>query len=414
MLKLLRENRDIRLLFIAQVISYLGDWFTFVALAGLVEDATGSKFLVSLVMVAFSLPSFLASPIAGPAADRYDRKKVLVIVSCCQAIAAFGLITAGDSRIWMVFLFQSSISALAAFIRPASEAALPNLARNPEELAKANSLLGATWGIMLAVGAGLGGLFSQAFGRTAAFLADGISFLIAAALFAAIQTKMQEHRTHQPGDAKRPRMRPLDDMKEALHLAREDKVILALVASKTTFAVGAGIVSQLAVLASDVFKSGDAGRGMLIGVRGIGSGLGPIIGARFVKGNLQKLLFTCGIAGLLFSVFYLGAAVSPNIAIAGICVALAHFGGGAQWTLSSYGLQMRSPDAVRGRVLAGDFAIVTLMLSLSSAASGLLADAVGVRVTIAVFAVTAAFASVSYLVLTKPIRERLRTEQQHP
>ncbi len=414
MLKLLRENRDIRLLFIAQVISYLGDWFTFVALAGLVEDATGSKFLVSLVMVAFSLPSFLASPIAGPAADRYDRKKVLVIVSCCQAIAAFGLITAGDSRIWMVFLFQSSISALAAFIRPASEAALPNLARNPEELAKANSLLGATWGIMLAVGAGLGGLFSQAFGRTAAFLADGISFLVAAALFAAIQTKMQEHRTHQPGDAKRPRMRPLDDMKEALHLAREDKVILALVASKTTFAVGAGIVSQLAVLASDVFKSGDAGRGMLIGVRGIGSGLGPIIGARFVKGNLQKLLFTCGIAGLLFSVFYLGAAVSPNIAIAGICVALAHFGGGAQWTLSSYGLQMRSPDAVRGRVLAGDFAIVTLMLSLSSAASGLLADAVGVRVTIAVFAVTAAFASVSYLVLTKPIRERLRTEQQHP
>jgi len=153
---------------------------------------------------------------------------------------------------------------------------------------------------------------------------------------------------------------------------------------------------------------------MLIGVRGIGSGLGPIIGARFVKGDLQKLLFTCGIAGLLFSVFYLGAAASPNIAIAAICVALAHFGGGAQWTLSSYGLQMRSPDAVRGRVLAGDFAIVTLMLSLSSAASGLLADAVGVRVTIAVFAVTAAFASIGYLVLTKPIRERLRTEQQHP
>ena len=53
MWKLLRENRDIRLLFIAQVISYLGDWFSFVALAGLVEDATGSKFLVSLVMVTF-------------------------------------------------------------------------------------------------------------------------------------------------------------------------------------------------------------------------------------------------------------------------------------------------------------------------------------------------------------------------
>ena len=413
MWKLLRENRDIRLLFSAQVVSYLGDWFTFVALAGLVEDATGSKFLVSLVMVAFSLPAFLASPIAGPTADRYDRRKLLVGVSLLQAVAAIGLVASDGSRIWMAFLFQSSISALAAFIRPASEAALPNLARNDEELAKANSLLGATWGIMLAVGAGLGGIFAQTFGRTAAFVADGITFVVAAILFGAINAKMQEHRTHQAGDAKRPRMRPLDDMKEAVYLARKDTVILALVASKTTFAIGAGIVSQLAVLASDVFKAGDAGRGLLIGVRGVGSGLGPIIAARLVKGNLQRLILVCGLAGLFFSVFYLGAAVSPNIAVAGVFVALAHFGGGAQWTLSSYGLQMRSPDAVRGRVIAGDFAIVTLMLSVSSAVSGLVADAIGVRLTIAIFAIAAAIASIAYLVLTKSIRERLRIEQQH-
>ncbi|MFM8418356.1 MAG: MFS transporter, partial [Actinomycetota bacterium] len=71
MANVLRTNRDLRLLFIAQNLSFMGDWFTFVALAGLVDDATDSKFLVSLVYVAFSLPSFLASPIAGPAADRY-------------------------------------------------------------------------------------------------------------------------------------------------------------------------------------------------------------------------------------------------------------------------------------------------------------------------------------------------------
>jgi len=414
MLKLLRENRDIRLLFFAQTISYLGDWFTFVALAGLVQDATGSKFLVSLVMVAFSLPSFLASPIAGPTADRYDRRKLLVAVSVLQACAAVGLIATNGSRVWLAFVCQSLISALAAFIRPASEAALPNLARNDEELAKANSLLGATWGIMLAVGAGLGGLFAQAFGRTAAFTADVISFLVAGALFASIHGRMQQHKTQQKGDAKRARMKPLSDMREAVHVARQDTVILALIASKTTFAIGAGIVSQLAVLASDVFRGGDAGRGMLIGVRGVGAGLGPIIAARLVKGDLQRLLFVCGVAGLLFSVFYLGVAVSPNIGIAAIFVALAHFGGGAQWTLSSYGLQMRAPDAVRGRVIAGDFAIVTLMLSLSSAASGLLADAIGVRMTIGIFAVVAAMASASYLVLTKSIRERLRIEQQHP
>ena len=53
MLKMLRTNPDLRRIFIAQVISYLGDWFSFVALVGLVDDLTGSSFLVSLVIVSF-------------------------------------------------------------------------------------------------------------------------------------------------------------------------------------------------------------------------------------------------------------------------------------------------------------------------------------------------------------------------
>jgi predicted MFS family arabinose efflux permease len=263
---------------------------------------------------------------------------------------------------------------------------------------------------MLAVGAGLGGVFAQTFGREAAFVADAVSFVIAGVLFSAIRTPMQEERAQRAGGR---RVRPLADMREAVQLARRDSVILALVASKTTFAIGAGIVSQLAVLASDAFKAGDSGRGLLIGARGIGSGLGPLVAARLVKGNLERLLLTCGIAGLLFSGFYLGASISPHIAVAAVLVALAHFGGGAQWVLSSYGLQMRAPDEVRGRVLAGDFAIVTLTLSITSALSGVVSDAIGVRATIAVFAVLAAIAGTIYLVVTTPIRRRLRSEQQH-
>ena len=143
------------------------------------------------------------------------------------------------------------------------------------------------------------------------------------------------------------------------------------------------------------------------------SDLGPIIGSRFVKGNIERLLLICGISGFLFSTFYLGASIAPHIAIAAILIALAHFGGGAQWVLSSYGLQMRAPDDVRGRVLAGDFAIDTLVLSITSAMSGLVSDAIGVRPTIAIFAVAAALAGAVYMVLTTPLRRRLRTELQH-
>ena len=404
MWKMLKTNADMRRVFMAQVISYLGDWFSFVAIIGLVDDLTGSKFLVSLVVVAFSLPSFLASPIAGSMADRFDRRRILVFVSIIQVVAAFGLLFVGNDTVWLAFLAQSTISALAAVISPATEASIPNIARDDNELAIANSLLGSTWGIMLAVGAAIGGVFASVFGRDAAFIANAVSFAVAAILFSRIKTPMQQERDPQ---TQRQRIRPIADMREAITHSRQDPVLMALIFSKTTFAIGAGVVSQLAVLASDVFHGGDAARGLLIGVRGVGTGLGPLIAMRYTRGQLGKVLIICGFASLAFSGFYLVGAWMPTLWLTAIFVMLAHLGGGAQWTLSSYGLQLRSPDHIRGRILAGDFALVTLMLSLTSALAGLVSEYFGVRQAISGFACAAAIASVIYIRATKRLRTQL-------
>jgi predicted MFS family arabinose efflux permease len=400
----LRDNRDLRLLFVAQNLSFMGDWFTFVALAGLVQDVTNSALLVSLLLVAFSLPSFLASPLGGPVADRYDRRQVLIIVSMLQAVAACGLLFIGTTHIWLAFVSQGLIAAFAAFVRPAVEAAVPNLARDPDELRRANALFGSSWGVMLAVGAGLGGIFAETFGRQAAFIADIATFVAAAGLIALVRRPMQEDR----GPVRAP-VRPIADMREALELARRDSTILALLASKMTFAIGAGVVSQLAVYAADAFAAGDAGRGYLLGARGIGSGIGPIIGARFAKGDLGRVLLVCGVAGMVFSVGYLAAAAAPILLVAAASVMFAHLGGGAQWTLSTYGLQVRAPDEMRGRVLAGDFALITLSLALSSVAAGLVSEQVGARATVAIFGALAAATSLVYLMLTRRVRAELRS-----
>lgn len=407
MIKLLRANRDLRLLFMAQVVSFMGDWFSFVAVTGMIKDATDSEFLVSLSFVSFSLPSFLASPLAGVTVDRFDRRKLLLIVSLLQMFAALGLFTASDSRVWPLFVFQGIISSFAAFVKPAIDAGVPNLARTPEELRVANALFGSTWGVMLAVGAALGGVFSQAFGRQAAFGANAVSFLIAMGLLALIQRPMQE-----PQRANRPPMRPLADISEAVTYARKDRVVLALIASKATFAIGAGTVSQLPVLATSVFGWGDGGTGLLLGARGIGVGLGPLIASRFTKGSLAKVLQICGLAGIGFSASYLAAGWAPVIWVAAIFVAIGHLGGGSQWTLSTYGLQMRTPDQIRGRVMAGDFAIVTLIMSIAGLGAGLLSEAVGVRWTITAFASAAGLAGVAYIALTRPIMLQLRAEER--
>jgi MFS family permease len=407
MWKMLKTNADMRRVFMAQVISYLGDWFSFVAIIGLIDDLTGSKFLVSLVVVAFSLPSFLASPLAGSMTDRFDRRRILIFVSIIQVVAAFGLLLVGKDTVWLAFLAQSTISALAAVISPATEASIPNIARNKEELALASSLLGSTWGVMLAVGAAVGGVFASVFGRDAAFIANAVSFAIAAILFSRIKTPMQHERDTQ---TQRQRIRPIADMREAITHSRQDPVLMALIFSKTTFAIGAGVVSQLAVLASDVFQGGDASRGLLIGVRGVGTGLGPLIAMRYTRGQLGKVLTICGFASLAFSGFYLVGAWMPTLWLTAIFVMLAHVGGGAQWTLSSYGLQLRSPDHIRGRILAGDFALVTLMLSFTSALAGLVSELFGVRQAISGFACAAAIASVIYIRATQRLRTQLQLQ----
>ena len=398
------------MVFGAQVVSYLGDWFAFVALAGLVEDVTDSRFLVSLVLVSMTIPGLFMSPIAGSFADRFDRRKILMTVSVLQALAALLLLLHSAAGIWITFVSQCLIAGLASFVGPSTSASVPNLVDNEEDLRKTNALFGSTWGVMLAVGAALGGLFAAVFGRNAAFIANAVSFVVAALLFAGVRRPMQSERTQ---NSNKGRVRPLADMKEAINVAKKDPVILALLCSKMTFAVGAGIVSQLAVLASNVFNVGDSGRGLLIGVRGIGSGLGPILGARIAGRDMAKLLKVCGYAGIVFAVCYVGAALSPFIGMAAVFISLAHLSGGAQWTLSTLGLQMESPDHVRGRVMAGDMAMVNTMIGFTSILAGLTSQFVGVRPAIIIFSAAAAVASVVYLIATAGIIRRLRTSQQH-
>ena len=242
------------------------------------------------------------------------------------------------------------------------------------------------------------------FGRDAAFVADATSFVLAAVLVFTIRRPMQAVR--DAAEARRP-LRPLADMKEGLHHAKEDPVLLALLSSKATFGLGAGTVGILAVLVTNDFAGGDAATGLMLAMRGIGVGLGPIIAVRLIGPSMSRLLRLCGLAGLVFGACYLGVSVAPTLAIATLFVLLAHLGGGTQWTMSTYGLQVRAPDEIHGRILAADFAFVTLILSVTTTAAGGLAAIVGPRPTIATFTLLGVLAGTTYLLLTRHLRRQL-------
>src|SRR5688572_24994662 len=117
---MLRTNADIRSLFVAQVVSYAGDWFAYVAFVGLVQDHTDAPVLVTMVYVTQALPAFLMSPVTGPTADRRDRRRVIQTASVLQSVAAAGLLlTDSSGTLWLGYVCLGVISALGAFVPPA-------------------------------------------------------------------------------------------------------------------------------------------------------------------------------------------------------------------------------------------------------------------------------------------------------
>jgi predicted MFS family arabinose efflux permease len=143
---------------------------------------------------------------------------------------------------------------------------------------------------MLAVGAGLGGLFTAAFGRTASFLADAVSFAIAALLISSIHRPMRA-----VGTQSERRTRPFADTAEGLRYARQNKVVSALLMSKAGFGLSSGLVGLLTVLADRRFGTVEKGIGFLLAARGAGIVLGPFIARRVAQMDIRRVLTVCGL-----------------------------------------------------------------------------------------------------------------------
>src|SRR5713226_8990083 len=161
--RLLRENRDFRLLYIGALISLGGDWFLTVALLDLVLQLTGSATLASLMLLCQTLPIFFFTPIAGHVIDRVDRRKLMIVVDVIRTGACLlPMLARTPALLPFAYLGGIMISIGSAYFEPASKPALPTIVQT-DALAPANVLLGSTWGPMLAVGAGIGGLVTAKF-----------------------------------------------------------------------------------------------------------------------------------------------------------------------------------------------------------------------------------------------------------
>jgi len=408
-LDLLRRNRSFSRLFAAQLISFGGDWFATVAILGLTLELTGSPAIASVLLVVQTGAFAVASPIAGVLADRFDRRRLMVIADLSRVPVALALLLARDGgTLWIAFVAVGLLSVGAALFEPTSSASLPNLV-DDDDLGEANVLIGSSWGTMLAVGAAIGGVVAATFGRDVAFVANAASFAASGYLIVGISRPLRRRAQDGLDHHQLPHggLRGVgESMAIVLRFARGNRRLAALLLSKTTFGVGTGVILMLAVFGRDVFRAGDAGIGVLFAARGLGALIGPFL-ARSIMGLSDRgLLRGIGVSFLVFATGYSLLPFSPALWVASIAVFVAHLGGGAQWMLSTYGLQRASPDEIRGRVFSFDYGLVTVTIAMSMLVAGFLAERLEPAVTTWILVGLAAIAAAGWLALARPLIRR--------
>ena len=384
----------------------MGDWFATVALLGLALEVTGSSAVASLILVLQSGPFFLVSPVAGMLADRFDRRRLLIGADVARMFVCFGFLLANDAAtLWLALLCVSLLSVGAAVFEPTAAASLPNLV-DDADLAAANTLNSAAWGTMAAVGAAIGGLVAAALGRDAAYLLDALSFALSALLISRVHRDFRARRA----DGSHAEGAPLGlrglrvAASETRALARGSRTIAALLVTKTTFGAGMGVLALLAVFGRQVFQAGDVGIGVLFAARGLGALVGPFVARAAAGDDDRGLIRGVSWAVVAFIVGYALLPLSPGLALASACVFVAHMGGGAQWFLSSFGLQRAVPDALRGRVLGFDYASVTMATTISTIVAGLLAATLGPNTALYVMIGIVGVTGGLWLLWTRPLR----------
>ena len=377
-LGLLRRNPDFSRLYLALLIAFAADWFATVALVDLVLETTDSTAAASVILVLQMAPFLVATPIAGMLADRYDRRLMLAGANVARGIVCIGLLFAVDAdSVWIAFAVVALLAFGAAFFEPTVSASLPNLVE-PADLPTANALIGSAWGTMVAFGAAVGGVVAATVGREVTFLLYPVLFLTSATLVWSVKRSMrQEQDRATTEELPRGLAGLLSTFTETVSLARRDQAVAALLLTKPTFGVATGIVHMLAITSDDLWGAGQLGVGLLFAARGLGALVGPFAARRFAVDDMRRLLRGVSLAFVVYLVGYALLPLSPVIWAAAVFVFIGHLGGGAQWTLSSFGLQRTTPDRVRGRVFAVDFGLALAISSVSTLVAGWLAGTIG-------------------------------------
>lgn len=379
-LELIRANVDFRYLWTGQIVSLLGDWFNLIGSAALIAQLTESGLAVGGLFVIRMLAQFVGTQVGGVVADRYNRKRLLILTDVTRAIVAFGfLLVRGPEQVWLLYALSALLMAISGIFFPTRTAILADIVKQ-RELGSANALSATTWSVMLAVGSALGGFAAGQWGIYQAFAVDGVTFLVSAALIS--QVRYRRVDIGRKADLRAVINEYLDGLR---YLKRQmDILFITLHKAALGLLISGGAINIVMVEISEgIFVIGEGGAtslGILFAVVGLGTGVGPILSRR-ITGDRERSMRM--ILPPLYLLAALGLVIAAQLTSFGTVLLgmfLRTFAVGAIWVFTTQLLYQLVPTNYQGRVFAVEIAAFTLGAAISGAIGGGLLDATSLGV----------------------------------
>lgn len=341
---LVLRHRNFRLLWTGSLISNTGDWIDQLALNWLVLETTGSPAALGLVNLCRGLPILVFTLIGGAAADRFERRRLMLGTQTAAMIVALilaAMVYSGTASLWAIAAVATARGTIVAFNLPARHSLISEIVPR-DDLARAIALNSMTINLTKVLGPLIAGLLIASVGLAACFFINALSFVGVLACLAAMHIPPQVRE--RSGSLGR-------NIVDGFAFIRDHTTIriLVLVALIPMF-FGQPYITMLAVFAIDVFKIGPDGLGLLIASAATGSMLGALMVSTFAdmaRRGLTMLALLAGYGTLLIC-FSLNpvAPLAPFILLGVGAMQIAY--GACNNTI----LQLVVPDHVRGRVLS--------------------------------------------------------------
>jgi MFS family permease len=388
---------------IGSAISDTGTWMQTMALGWVMSSLTDSAVMLQVVNFATGIPALFLTIIGGSAADRHDKRMILIATQVVQIVTAVALgllVLTGVVQGWHVYMIAGVLGICIAFEMPAISALVPELVKK-DEIATAIALDRSVFHGARLVGPSLAGLFVAWWGAAFAFFCNAISFvgfiIALVSLPARIQGTAEEEEQRRSG------------FKEGLDYVRSDRTILAMIAmiALSTVFVFPIISVMLPLYVRNVLHLGADRLGMLMAVSAVGA-LSASIGLLSVARHLRFKFMTGAAVLAAIALFVFGRSNSFLLSASGLGILA--IGISFNWGLAGTIVQERSPGPLRGRISAiFGLAFFGLMPITGFLIAGF-SDAFGMRTTIEISAVCYGVGAVALLTMAgRTVCDRAKT-----